>query len=172
MDFIGPIVEFLKETYFLIVPWFKVREYEGAVLLRNGVWTKKVYYKGLHFKFFWIDEVLTCQTTVDTMECSAQSLVTSDDKSLVVESIIKFNIESPELYLLKIQDETSAIADITQRHIKIVVMNRTWRECRSNELDNEITISVRREAKKWGVAIEYVTLKSISIIRIIRLIND
>ena len=50
-------------------------------------------------------------------------------------------------------------------------MSRTWEECKLNTLDNEISKDTRREAKKWGIYIDYVVIVQLAEFRNIRLVQ-
>ena len=69
-------------------------------------------------------------------------------------------------------DSKDAIADTTQAIIKEQVTTRKWEDCNNLKLDNDITIKLRREVKKWGIYIDKVTLTDIGIIKSIRLFNE
>jgi regulator of protease activity HflC (stomatin/prohibitin superfamily) len=171
VDFFNSILSFLETIWNHVAPFYIVTEYEGVIVLRNG----KFRYQpsvGFHWRIPVIDEVIVCQIATETLTVKSQSLTTNDDKNIVISAVVKFNISEPRIYLLKVKDVPNAISDIAQGKIKSVVMNKSWNECRDPELDNEITKEVRKEAKKWGVNVEFVTITDLAIIRTIRLINS
>jgi hypothetical protein len=55
--------------------------------------------------------------------------------------------------------------------IKKNIMDRTWDECKDPSVDNDIAKQARSECKKWGVAIDDITLINLAEIRSIRLIG-
>jgi regulator of protease activity HflC (stomatin/prohibitin superfamily) len=170
MDFLSTILSWLEKAYDTITPFFVVKEYEGAVMLRFGRFLREVK-PGPHWKWPLMDEVLTCEIATETISVKSQSLTTSDDKNIVVSAVIKYKIDQPSIYLIKVKDVANAIPDIAQGKIKSVIMSKKWAECREEGLDNEITKKVRHEANKWGISIDFVTLTDLAIIKSIRLIR-
>ncbi len=73
----------------------------------------------------------------------------------------------------EIYDCTDAIIDLAEGHIMNEVNNATYEECRDTlSLSNTITKKVRNEVKRYGVAIEQITLTSFIKTRNYRLFND
>lgn len=154
-----------------IWPLFIIEQYNKGVLLRNGVF-KRVLEPGLHWKAPFIDSYMECIVVPTTINLPSQSLTTKDEKNLVVRSVIKYQVIEVDTYLLGVYDAVDALADMTMSIIKRAVMDSSWEECKSNDLDNSITTKARREAKKWGIEIIQVTLTDIGQIRSFKLFND
>jgi regulator of protease activity HflC (stomatin/prohibitin superfamily) len=170
MDFISAILNFLSEIWSDFRPFFIVREYEGAVVLRFGRVQREAE-SGLHWKIPFVDEVLTCMIATETISVKSQSLTTLDDKNIVISAAIKCYVSNPKKYLIKVRDVTDAISDIAQGKIKSIIMAKTWDECRG-DIDSEITKLVKPEAVKWGITIDYVTVTDLAIIKTFRLIQE
>jgi regulator of protease activity HflC (stomatin/prohibitin superfamily) len=171
MDFLSTIFSTLSEAWEQIRPFYVIREYEGAILMRFGKCRVDEHKAGLYWKCPLIDEVLTCFIATETMSVKSQSLTTKDDKNIVISAVVKCNISNPKKYLIKVKDVTNAISDVTQGKIKDIVMHKTWEECRG-DIDELITKAVRSEAIKWGISVDYVTITDLAIIKTIRLIQE
>ena len=165
------LIEIISNWYLQIIPFFIVRDYEEAVLLRFGKFNK-ILKPGLHFKFPFIDEVIEQHMVITTLSLDAQSLYTRDKQNIVVKGLIKYKIADVKIFLLEVYDAQDALSDMSQSIIKNVIMAMTLDECTDAELDNTLTKKVRVEAKKWGVEVQQVTLTDLAPIRSIRLIND
>lgn len=175
MEVILQFVNFLKDLWSDIIFWYVVPQTQKAVVLRNGVFVKEVG-AGAHLKMPCIfslgDEVNYIDIVTETTETDPQSLTTADGRSVVVSAIIKHRVSDPKVYLLEVMDVKSAIIDITMGKIKKNVMDRTWDECKDHSVDNEIAKQARSECKKWGVAVDEITLVNLAEIRSIRLIGS
>lgn len=165
------IFEFLSSFFDYLKFWWVIEEYNRGVLLRFGKY-KKVLAAGLHWKWPFADYILEHTIVPTTMRLYHQSLHTKDDKPIVIQAIIKYQVSDVETLLMKVYDPVDAIADMTQAIIKTLVMERTWEECKSSEVDNVITKKARVEAKKWGIEILQVTLVDINKAHSIRLIQN
>jgi len=165
------LLDWLFSMWEHLWPFFIIKEYEEGVVLRNGKF-HRVVLKGLHRKWPFIEEILTQHTVITTLSIPAQSLVTTDNSEIVVESVVKYKIADTKTFLLEVYDTVDAVSDVTQGIIKNVIMSSTWQECRDVSIDKAIEKKVRAELKKFGVYVDAVTLTSISKIRTYRLINQ
>lgn len=164
------LIDFLIDTIDKLLPVFIINQYDAGVLLRRGVFVKTLQ-GGIYFKIPFLDEVLSHTVVPTTMELPAQSLTTFDKKHVVVKAIIKYKINDIKTFLLEVNDAVDAISDQTQGIIKDIVMNISLNDV-SVEIDNTIIIKARREAKKWGIEIDKVTITNIGEIKSIRLFNE
>ena len=168
---IDRLIEFFLNLIEDFLPIFFVTEYNRGVLFRGGKF-RKVLNPGIHWKIPFIDkhDIRTVVTT--TLTVSAQSITTSDGQTIVIKSVVKYNISNIRDLVLNVYDPVDAISDTTQAIIKEQITSRTWKQCADNQLDNIITKKTRNEVKKWGIDIEKVTLTDIGIIRSLRLFNE
>lgn len=165
------LIQWITSVIGEVVPFFIVKQFEEGIQLRGGKFSRIVY-PGFHLKIPFYDEIITQHVVLTTLSLPAQSLVTKDNKNIVVEAMVKYKINNVKTFLLEVYDSTDAIGDVSQGIIKEIIMSSTWEDARGNELDNEITKKVRNELKKFGVYVEKVTLTSIADMRTIRLINQ
>lgn len=167
------LFDFLESCWEYIVPFYVVEPYENAVLTRLGKY-KKSLYPGIHFKFPFIDKILCESVVPDTICLDPQSLVTKDNKSIVVAGIIKYELKDIKTFLLDVQSATASISDITMGSIAEVVSNHTYEECKNivGLLQPKILKQSRREAERWGVKIIKVTIKDLQMVRSIRILMD
>lgn len=165
------LIDVLLEWWGQIIPFYIIRDYEEAVLLRFGRF-KSVIKPGFHLKIPFFDEVIDQHVVTTTLSLDAQSLYTQDKQNIVVKGIVKYKIADVKIFLLEVFDAQDALSDMSQSIIKNVIMSMTMDECTDSELDNTLTKKVRVEARKWGVDIQQVTLTDLAPIRSFRLIND
>lgn len=165
------LLEFLSTFYDYLKFWWVVEQYNRGVLLRYGKFRKELA-PGLHWKSPLIDMVVETTVVPTTMRLQHQSLSTKDEKNVVVQAVIKYQIMDVKKLLLEVYDPVDAIGDMTQAIIKDIIMTRTWLECKDPEVDNLITKKARTEAKKWGIEIMQVTLVDIAIVPSFRLMSS
>lgn len=161
----------LDKFWTQLCPFFIVEQFNEAVQLRFG----KLYKHrtgGVYSKIPFVDTVYEHAIVPTTMPLSSQSLVTRDDKNIVVKGIIKFKVSNVETFLLQVWGASEAIEDMTKAIIKKVITSHSWEDCKKLDIDNQITIKARIEAKKWGIEILQVTLTDIGLIWSVRLFND
>ena len=166
------LISFLLQFWEQIVPWFIVKEYEEAIVLRFGKYTKKIHTPGIWFKWPFIDDPINVVTVYTTLSLAAQSLLTRDKKEIVVKSVVKYKIDNIEPFILNIYDSADAIGDVTQGVIARECLKRDWEEVASDSIDNEITKKVRVELRQFGIYVEYITLTDKTSAKAFRLFNE
>ena len=165
------LIDLISEWLEKLLPFFIVRDYEEAVVLRFGKFNK-VAKPGFHLRIPFVDEAIEQHVVVTTLSLPPQSLYTKDKQNIVVKGVIKYRIADIQTFILEVYDAQDAISDMTQSIIKNIVMDKTLDECIDSEIDNTLSKKARVEAKKWGVEIQQVTLTDLAPIRSFRLIND
>lgn len=155
------IFEFLASFFDYVKFYWIVEQYNRGILLRFGKFIK-VLEPGYHWKWPFVDYVLEHTIVPTTMRLHHQSLHTKDDKAIVVQAVIKYQVSDVETLTMKVYDPVDAIGDMTQSIIKNILMERTWEEVLNPDLDNMITKKARVEARKWGIEIIQVTLVDIA----------
>src|SRR4051812_13956814 len=93
------IFEWVVQCYDSIKPYWIVEQYNKGVLLRFGKFVK-VLEPGIHPKWPFIDSALEESIVPTTMRLYCQSLVTKDEKNIVVQGIIKYKVIDIQLLLL------------------------------------------------------------------------
>lgn len=164
------LIDFLIEIIDKVIPFFVINQYDEGVLLRRGLFVKKVT-GGIYFKIPFLDEVVSQTVVMTTMQLPAQSLYTKDKKHIVVKAIIKYSVEDVKTLLLETWDAVDAISDTTQGIIKDEIMDLRLEEI-TKDTDKSITAKAKKEAKRWGIKIEKVTFTNLGEIKSIRLFNE
>jgi regulator of protease activity HflC (stomatin/prohibitin superfamily) len=170
MNFLDPLIQLFKDFGVTVLPFYVVPQYESGLILRLGVYRKDAK-PGFNWKLFFFDEVITCRNTTTTMNVEPQTLTTKDGKNVIVSSIVKYRIVDPKIFLLEVEDAFDAIADICQGETKRLIVDRTWDECTTNDLDNEIQKKTKSSAKRWGIDVDLVTITELAIVRSYRLLQ-
>jgi regulator of protease activity HflC (stomatin/prohibitin superfamily) len=165
------LIDIITDWFEQLLPFFVVRHYEEAVVLRFGKFHKTVK-PGFHWRIPFVDAPIEQHVVTTTLSLSPQSLYTKDKQNIVVKGLIKYRIADIQIFILEVYDAQDAISDMTQYIIKNIIMDKTLDECIDTEIDNILTKKARVEAKKWGVEIQQVTLTDIAPIRSYRIIND
>ena len=163
--------DFIIEMWQKFIPCYIIKQYDMGVRLRLGKF-HSVLSPGLTYKLPFVDEIITNQVVWTTMNLPPQSLVTLDEKNIVISVVVKYRVTDIKTYLLEVYDASDAISDMTQGTVKKLVTSRDWQDCKSNKLETELTNKAKSEAAKWGIEITTVTIANLGMIRSIRLFND
>ena len=148
------ILEFWEDLKF----WTIIPVFEMALVLHFGK-SHRVLGPGIHWKWPFADQIHNHIVIPTTMGTGVQSVITKDGKQIAVKSVIKYTIYDIQMFVEQIYDQADALVDVTQGAIMEIINARTYEECLDAEgLSNSLAIKVRRDVKKYGIAIEAVTL--------------
>ena len=81
------IVTFIND----ILPWKIVDQWEEGVHLSTGKF-KKIIKPGLNFKIPFFDQIITTPVITQTVNLSAQTVTSEDNRSVVLTSIVRYHI--------------------------------------------------------------------------------
>jgi regulator of protease activity HflC (stomatin/prohibitin superfamily) len=165
------LIDWLIQIWESLVPYQIIEQQYKGIRLRFGKF-KDILDAGIHFKIPFFDTITPQHIVWTTHSMPSQSLTTKDGKDIVIKGIIKYRITDIQIFSLEVWDAIDAISDMTQGIIFDVVKTKTWEELQHDELKSIISIKARREAKRWGIEIDTVTLSDLAKIRSIRLMND
>lgn len=165
------LIEFLTSVLDKVMPFWIVKQWQGAVRLRGGKYISTLG-PGFYIKWPFLDEIYVTHVVTTTLSTPAQSLTTKDGKQIVTKGVVKYKVNDVTLYLLKIYDSKDAISDTSQGIVKEQITLRDWKDCNDNNFDNEVTKKIRIEVKKWGIDIEKYTTTNMGLIPSVRLFNE
>jgi regulator of protease activity HflC (stomatin/prohibitin superfamily) len=164
LDLIVQFAEHLK-------PFFIMKEFNEGVRLRFGKFNE-ILKAGIHFKIPFVDEIFEHSIAWTAISLPVQSVTTKDDKSIVIKCVIKYRVVDIQHFMIDVYDAPDAISDMTCGYVREQVEKRTWDECKLQDIDKKITTEARREAKRWGLEIDKVTITDMGVIKSIRLYNE
>ncbi len=148
---------------------FVVTEYQRAVVLQFGRLVKADVPPGLHFKFPFAEKVRKFDGRLLTADMTPESFFTVENKRLVVDSYIKWQVKDVEtFYKATNGDEATAENRLAQRvadGLRNQFGRRTLHDVVSgqrDELMSEITASINIDAVKLlGIEVKDIRVKRI-----------
>lgn len=171
MALLDKLIELIHSLWSDIKFWYVMSQYEAGVIVRLGKYKRNLNI-GLNWKIPFVDEVHYTKSVPTTMPLRAQTLTTLDNKSIVVSSIVKYEIKNPKKFLLDIWDSTDVLRDTTMGAIKSVITSSNAADMKINEIEQRALDIVQGEVKPYGVKILRLTFIDIGAVRSIRLIGD
>lgn len=160
------LLNFLDDT----LPFIVIPHYDMGVRLRFGI-PKGVLEPGFHWKLPFADQILSHMVKATTLNLSEQTITTKDGQSVVIRTVIKYEISDVETLLLEVSNAVDALSDIVQGIIRDKIVERDWKDCNNDELSVAISRQSKIEARKWGITILQITITDLALMRSIRLLN-
>ena len=164
------LIGWLKEIWSGLMPWAIVKEYSKGVKLRFGRF-QGILEPGFHWIWPLVDDVEHCVHVTTTMDLPAQSVLTSDGESIVIKCVVKYSITDVEKFYCKVTDAVGALRDISMGSVYDVVKTMDWDTIRQADLPSLMTKEVRKQAFRWGITVESVTVSDLAKMKSIRLIG-
>jgi regulator of protease activity HflC (stomatin/prohibitin superfamily) len=147
------LVDLLVQFIHLFKFWVILTEWEEGFILRWGKFNRMVG-PGFHWRLpFNIDNTYYASNNMMTRIVGPQSLTTKDDVSLIVSVVITERVEDVKKFIMECTHGRSIIEDSTYGAVATIIHDRTWNELREIDLARQLEITVRRQAKKYGVDI-------------------
>lgn len=149
-----------------------MRAYERGVVLRWGRFHREV---GPGFHWLWplnVEETLSANVVLETMDLGPQSLTTADEVAVVVRPVVTFTVDDVKKFLLEVDAAKNVIEDATCGILARLVIAATWDRVRSEEFQAEVLKKVRVAARKWGVDVTAVQFADLTRSRSLRLIQQ
>jgi regulator of protease activity HflC (stomatin/prohibitin superfamily) len=161
------VLQFLDKFAFLVI----VSEFERVVILRFGRYSRTLE-PGLHLMWPLAESAFTDNVVPRTYDLNAQSLTTSDGRSVVVSGVVTARISDIRKAILEVEGMDDAIKDASVAEIAAAVVGATWAELTKPEFGETLTAACRRRAFRWGVEIMRVQLSDVAASRSLRLFHD
>ncbi len=161
------VVHFMEELKPIVV----IDPYQKGLRLRLGK-SKGVLNSGWHWRIPFADNVIVQMVATTTIPLPEQTVTTKDNMSIVVRSVIKYEVSDVEKFTIDVYDAKDAMSDMTLGIIRDIFITKNWAECNDPEISKAITIKARAEADRWGLKINKVTLTDLGLMKSIRLIGN
>lgn len=163
------IKDFFIATGTLMSPFAMVRAWQGGVILRFGRWHRTLS-PGYYWKIPFFEDYVLTETCDTTLRLQPQSLMTKDDVSVVVSSIVKYAIRDVRKYVCDVYDQKDVLADTTMGSIAKAVREHTYEEMMQGEVEKDSLTAAKRGAGRYGFEVLQLTLTDRARAKALRLV--
>jgi len=140
-----------------------VPQTERFVIERLGVYLT-TWDKGLHIKVPIIDRVAQKVLMKEqTLDFPPQSVITKDNVSMKIDSLIFYQITDPWKYVYGVEDPINAIENITATQLRNVIGSLELDQTLTSRdyINNQMREYLDAETDPWGIKIKKVEIKNI-----------
>lgn len=137
-----------------LTPWVVIDPDTAGVLIRLGKY-KRTLTGGIHFKIPFVDSTQVVSCVFTTQDLPTQSLVTADNRGIIVGGIVAYSISDPKRYLLEVYQASDVIKDVALGAIKNEVMAYDYDDLRESisAVEDEITKLLSNRLIKFGIKV-------------------
>ncbi len=168
----NPIVLFGGALFLLLLSGslFTVKETENAIKLQLGKIERSSYEPGLHFKFPFVESIKRFDKRLLTLDMRPQGVLTSEQKTVIVDSFVKWRIVNPETFYTSLSgieaNAINRISDLLRDALRNAFGSQTLQQVVSEnrtELMTAIQQVVNAQALALGVEVTDVRIKQVEL---------
>ena len=158
-------IPFIVIVLVLLLSSVKIlNEYERGVVFRLGSYSG-VRGPGLIILIPGIEKMTKVDLRVVTMDVPSQDIITKDNVTLKVNSVVYFRVNNPQKAIIHVENFYHATAQIAQTTLRSVVGQYEMDEVLSlrEEINNKLQAILDELTEPWGVKVTNVELKAIDL---------
>lgn len=142
----------------------QINEYEKGILFTAGKFTK-VLESGWHIVIPIIQSFSKVDVRTSVYDVPEQEAITKDNVSVKINAVVYFHISDASLAVLKVENYKYAVGQLAQTTMRNIVGSYTLDELLSERerVSSEICGIIDKETDPWGIKVENVELKDISL---------
>lgn len=171
LAWIGQIAEWIGR---LIPRLVIIRTTHSAIKFVRG-WKVVKIGPGLHFYWPMITDLVTYPTVRQAEELRGQTIVTTDDKTLLVAGLSIHEVEDLEKLIAHTYDPQQTIKDITLTAVHDVCCRLSWEEIKAEQRRGTLDTKLKNEAQKalgsYGVRVTKLMLTDLAPCRVLKLVQ-
>ncbi len=139
-----------------------IQEYETGVYLRLGKFVKNLG-PGLHLVAPFVSRIYRADKRLQTLDLGRQEVMTKDLSPTVIEAIVQYNIDRPDLSLLKVDKYKTNLNQIAQTTIRKLALNQDLETLIRNQdrINAEFKRRMKQEADSFGLTVVRTEIRDI-----------
>jgi len=137
-------------------------QWERAVILRLGRYSRTKG-PGLYFIIPIIDQAITIDTRILTLDIPKQQAITKDNVPVAVNGVAYFNVEKADDAVIRVQSYAYAMSQYAQATLRDVIGEMTLDQllAERERIGKEIERAVEVESRKWGLKVSSIKIMDI-----------
>ncbi|ABN67950.1 Stomatin-like protein 3 [Scheffersomyces stipitis CBS 6054] len=145
-------------------PYKEVQQGEVGLVQTFGALSRTVE-PGLSYVNTWSEKLTRVSIKINIREIPAQKCFTRDNVSVIITSVVYYNIIDPQKAIYSIANIHDAIVERTQTTLRDVIGGRTLQEVveKREEIAESIEHVIAKTAFDWGVNIESILIKDLTL---------
>lgn len=142
----------------------QINEYERGILFRRGKY-HKILSPGWNFVFPIIDSYKKVDIRTKAVDVPEQEAITKDNVSIRINAVLYYKIFDASKAILAVENFNYAVSQLAQTTMRNTVGSVSLDEllCERDKISSEICKIVDEATDPWGIKVENVELKDISL---------
>ena len=125
---------------------------------------KETWGNGLHFKLPFIDKVASKLTLKEMVrDFDPQSVITKDNVTMMIDTVVYFQITDPKLYTYGVENPISAIENLTATTLRNIIGDLELDETLTSRdvINTRMCTILDESTDPWGIKINRIEVKNI-----------
>ncbi len=142
-----------------------LREYERAVIFRLGRLLPEAKGPGLIFVFWPFDRMVKVSLRTVTMDVPPQDIITRDNVTVTVDSVVYFRVMDPRLSVVEIENYLYATSMLAQTTLRSVLGEAELDDLLSerDRLNARLQDILDKLTDPWGIKVSMVEIKTVDL---------
>ncbi|HKY06018.1 MAG TPA: slipin family protein [Blastocatellia bacterium] len=142
-----------------------LREYERGVIFRLGRLLPEAKGPGLIFVFWPFDRMVKVSLRTVTMDVPPQDIITRDNVTVTVDSVVYFRVMDPRLSVVEIENYLYATSMLAQTTLRSVLGEAELDDLLSerDRLNARLQDILDRLTDPWGIKVSMVEIKTVDL---------
>lgn len=159
-------IDFLIRNLLQLWPIARVYSWQQGLRVRRGV-VREELTAGLHWRWWFIDEVKTWPSNQQALDLATASITTTDGVAISVSANVAYRMVSIRLMWLNVWDTVRTMKQLALGEIASHCAHRPWAELRDQRpvLEAALVIAINARVAPWGLIVERVHLTDLVITR-------
>ena len=139
-------------------------EFERSVIFRFGR-IRATRGQGIIWIFPFIDKRVQFDVRIVTVDIDEQKAVTNDGVAIAVDAVLLYKVEEPAKTAALIQDYHDATVQMALTTLRDIIGQHNLVDVLGNrgKLNNEMLLIIEQDTAEWGIHIDSIKIKDISI---------
>jgi len=163
---ISQILDIIKTLGTSLAFWVVIDPWQAGVVLRLGKFHRRLDV-GFHWKIPFFENAITQNTATTTTSLSAQSITAPDGVVYTVEGVVKWSVSDVKPFACDIWDSENVIVDSAKSAMAEIISKHG-----AKDIGNQVATKTRIALKKYGIAVDTVTITTLAPIKCFRIISD
>ena len=162
---------FLISIWTILIPITVVDAYQRAIVLRLGKYCRSLG-PGLHWIIpFGVEKVIKDSVVPRTISLEPQSLMTKDNKQIVIQMVFTVEIRNIKDSLLNIEHADDAIRDICYGTVGDMIADWDWEDLLALDFSSALVEKCNERTEWYGLCILNSSIATLSQMKSIRLVQ-
>lgn len=156
------ILRNLKELW----PFRLVHSWSHGLLVRGGK-VKQELKPGIHFRWPFLDQVLSTPNTEQATNLETAAITTSDGHAIAVSANLAWRCTSVRDMWLNVWSVYETLPKLTLGHVATHCAKLTWHDLRYNraQLETDLLAAINAHVNGWGLVVDRVQLTDLVQVR-------